>query len=321
MNLDNMIICTDVVPVYDEDGIQIDEIRLPEKIVPVPRRRCGRSKSQNFYKGAGIIYQGHYVNEASSRMMIVSRNTVEYQKYYVVYPKLYQVFGIFTFCHQPIFSDCEGGCGRKEKNIITMQEKFEFSAINEIVDVINVPISEHNIYVYRLKEMKGSYKDTIQLIEYILTENYNSAWDKNLWNDIMSYGYVRDLADWFESKELHHKLGTIYALLNSLLKADKYTYEDVVRETTGLEQLGEIYLPYIAAKIVEKYCPDSTAGLDLSNFSVKLYERLWEVIYAGKYCCHLEYKTEWDHIREIYMSKIPNHLDMLKKELESRSIH
>ena len=61
-----------------------------------------------------------------------------------------------------------------------------------------------------------------------------SAWDKNLWADIMCYGYVRDLADWFVSDESAHKLGTIYALLHSIMKADKCLYEEIVHNTVGL---------------------------------------------------------------------------------------
>lgn len=267
MRLEHLQICTDIIPIFDMNGNQLDEIKLPEKIIPTPRRRCGCSKSHTFYKGAGIIYRGNYANSTGDNMIVVSKNACEYQKYYVVHPKVYQKFGIFTFCHQPVFSDCEGGCGKKEKNLPALQEKFALSAIDEITGIIKVPIDGHNIYIYRLKEIKGSYKDTISFIEYILSENFNSAWDKNLWDDIMGYGYLRDLADWFESDELSHKLGTVYALLVSLLKADKYTYEAVVRETTGLVQLGEIYLPYIAARIVEKYCPNCTSVLNLDHFS------------------------------------------------------
>ena len=202
-----------------------------------------------------------------------------------------------------------------------MQEKFELSAIKEITDIVKVPLDGHCIYGYRLKEIQGSYRDTLRFIEYILTENFNSAWDKNLWDDIMSYGYLRDLADWFESKEFCHKLGTIYALLASLLKSDKYTYEAVVGETTGLVQLGEVYLPYIAARIVEKYCPDCTAFLDLDHFSEELYEKLWRMIYMGKSCCHLENDEAWGHIRESFFSQIPAHLEILRQELRSHNIH
>ena len=320
MNLENMMTCTDIVPIYDKYGTQINEVKLPQKIIPTARRRCPCSKEHIFYKGAGIIYRGNYANITDDQMIIVSQNASEYQKYYIVHPKVFHKFGIFAFPHQPVFSDCEGGCGKKEKNILLMQKKFEYSAIKEIVDVIDVPIHDHSIYAYRLKSVRGSYKDTIQFIEYILSENFCSAWDKNLWADIMGYGYLRDMADWFESKELKHKLGTIYGLLKSLLQADKYTYEDVVKETTGLEQLGEVYLPYIAAKIVYKYCPKCISYLDLNNFTPKLYESLWKIIYSGKSCCHLENDDKWDYIRDILFSYIPCHIQILIQELNSHKI-
>ncbi len=101
-------------------------------------------------------------------MIRLSENSVAYQRYTVVYPELYQKFGIFSFPHQPVFSDCEGGCGPKEENLPVMQERFALSAIREIVDVVETPLSHHRIYVFRLKELQGSYKDTVNLIEYIL---------------------------------------------------------------------------------------------------------------------------------------------------------
>lgn len=320
MKLDHILIDTDTIPILDMNGEQLDEVRLPEKITPTPRRRCGCSESHTFYKGSGIVYRGNYTNIIEDHMITISQNSCEYQKYYAVYPKAYQKFGIFTFCHQPVFSDCEGGCGIKERNMLTIQKKFELTAIEEITDIIDVPIGGHNIYAYRLKEVRGSYRDTLRFIEYILSEDFNSAWDKNLWNDIAGYGYLRDLADWFESRELSHKLGTVYALLHSLLKADKYTYEAVVRSTTGLVQLGEVYLPYIAARIVEKYCPDCTRELELDNFSEELYEKLWRLIYMGKSCCHLENNEKWDYIREIFLSQIPARLEILRQEMKSHYI-
>lgn len=80
------------------------------------------------------------------------------------------------------------------------------------------------------------------------------------------------------------------------MQTDKYTYEDVVKETTGLEQLGEVYLPYVAAKIVYKYCPKCISYLDLDNFTPKLYGTLWKIIYSGKSCCHLENDAKWDFV-------------------------
>lgn len=111
MERTDFILHTDRVPILDNRGVQIDEVVLPEKITPVPRRRCGVSEGHTYYKGAGIIYQGHYANECDGRMIRLSENSVAYQRYTVVYPELYQKFGIFSFPHQPVFSDCEGGCG------------------------------------------------------------------------------------------------------------------------------------------------------------------------------------------------------------------
>ena len=309
------IVHPDRVPILDERGVQIDEVALPEKITPVPRRRCGVSEGHTYYKGAGIIYQGHYANEPDGHVLRLSENPVAYQRYTVVYPGLYQKYGIFTFRHQPIFSDYEGGCGTKEENLPVMQERFAMSAIREIVDVLETPLPRHRIYVFRLKELQGSYKDTVNLIEYILSENFNSAWDKNLWADIMCYGYVRDLADWFVSEEPTHRLGTIYALLHSIMKADKCLYEEIVHDTVGLEQMGDIYMPYVAAGIVERYLPGSLGGISEEAPSSELMGRLWELIYSGKACCHLEKEEEWAHIRADFMREIPRQTAMVRQDL------
>lgn len=318
MELTDFLLHTDRVPILDYMGVQIDEVALPERITPVPRRRCGISESHIYYKGAGIIYQGHYVNALDEHMICLSQNPVAYQRYTAAYPCLYQKYGIFTFCHQPVFTDYEGGCGPKEENLLSMQEKFERSAIEEIVDVIDVPLEGHSIYAFRQRQMQGSYKDTIALIEYILCENFNSAWDKNLWADIMCCGYVRDLADWYVSDESSHKLGTIYALLHSLMEADKYLYEDIVRQTVGLEQLGDIYLPYVAARIVERYVPGSLRELSLEDMTPELLGRLWEMIYSGKACCHLEREEAWAGVRTEFMKEIPRQIAMVRQEMKLR---
>lgn len=77
MQLDHILICTDTIPILNETGEQLEEVKLPEKIMPTPRRRCGCSKSHTFYKGAGIIYRGNYTNTTDDNMIIVSKNTAE----------------------------------------------------------------------------------------------------------------------------------------------------------------------------------------------------------------------------------------------------
>lgn len=314
MKYNDLKFATNVIPIFNEDGVKIDEVYLQEKIIPVPRRRCAISESGVFYKGAGIIYMGHYVNNCDKKVKLVSKTNIKYEKFNVVYPNLYGKYGIFTFPHQPIFSDFEGACGKKERKILEMQKKFKYSAI-ELIDVIDIPIKNHSIYKYKLKELSGNYKDTLNLIEYLLQENYNTAWDKNVWDDVVSFGYIRDLADWFISKSFSHKLGTIFAFLSSLSKKDKYLYEIIVRELTGLEQLSEHHIIYIAALIVKKYSPQCVIGINLDCVDEKLYTKLWEELYSGKACCHLEDDRKWDFIRGDLKNNISKNVSIAMKDL------
>jgi len=301
---------TNEIPIMDKKGTILEKIFIPEKVKPVPRRRCGFSESGLYYKGAGIVYTGHFVNELEEGLKVVEETGMQYEKYNVIYPNLFRKFGIFTFNHQPCFSDLEGGCGKKEQNIIEMQKRFYYSSIQEIVDVIPVPIDNHAIYVYKMKELLGNYKNTIELIEYVLSENFNTAWDKNVWDDIEAFGYVRDLADWFVSEEFCHKLGTIYAFLSTIMKKDKYTYERIVRDMTGLEQLGDYHIIYIAAIIVQKKLPQIEIPEDLSKPSVELYEYLWKELYSGKACCHLEDEDRWKSVRKEYYAMVSRNAEL-----------
>ena len=315
MNCKDVQFYTNTIPIINDKGERIDEIKLSEKIRPVPRRRCGISDNEIYYKGAGIIYTGHFVNEYGRKLKLVSETGIVYEKYNVVNPIVFRKYGIFTFKHQPCFSDFEGGCGAKERRILDMQKNFQLSAIEEIIDVIDTPLPKHSIYKYKLKEVNGNYLDTINLIEYILTENYNTGWDKNVWDDIECFGYVRDLADWFVSDEFCHKLGTIYSLLNNLIKKDKYTYERIVRALTQLEQLGDYHIIYISALIVKKYSPDCINDLDLDELNDSLYYNLWNELYRGKACCHLENESEWGYVKELFTKNIVKNVELAKKDM------
>lgn len=237
-----------------------------------------------------------------------------------IYPGLYRKYGIFQFNHQPCFSDFEGGCGKKEQNILYIQQHFQYSAIEQIIDIIPVPIENHSIYVYRMKELKGNYMDTIRLIEYVLSENYNTAWDKNVWDDIECFGYLRDLADWFVSDKFCHKLGTAYAFLSALAKIDKYTYERVVRDMTGLEQLGDHHIIYIAALIGKKYAADVDSEMDFSKPSSILYTYLWQQLYSGKACCHLEQEEKFGYVREKYLESVSRNVQLVMHDYLYHSI-
>lgn len=307
------------IPIWDAHGNLLQEIKLSEKIMPIVSKRVGLGESGLYYKGGGSIYQCHFVNESDKELKLLGKTGIIYEQYKVCYPKLVGRYGIFTFPHQTVFSDFEGGCGKKEKNLIELQKEFEFSAIEEILNVIPVGINEHNIYVYRLKNVKSELSDVVKLIEYILSNNYNTAWDKNLWSDIYGYQYVRDLADWFVSDKLCHKLGTVYALLYSLYKEDIYQYTMLLKQTLGVHNCDKYLILYFSALIVYKY---NSNLFDYLNFNIKeitseLYAELLKLLFSGKACCHLENDEKWDWVRMYYISRISRYVKVFERRLLS----
>lgn len=54
---------TDIVPVYDRNGRKLYEVKLPEKVMPLPYKRTAISESGTYYKGCGIVYRKHMVNQ------------------------------------------------------------------------------------------------------------------------------------------------------------------------------------------------------------------------------------------------------------------
>lgn len=50
---------TDTVPIIDADGHVIEEIKLKEKIMPIPNKRGSFFETGYYYKGSGIVYTNH----------------------------------------------------------------------------------------------------------------------------------------------------------------------------------------------------------------------------------------------------------------------
>lgn len=296
-----------VIPIFDVGGRQIDAVRLPEKITPLPAKRTGISDRGVFYKGAGIVYQKHLANECGKGLSILAPSKILYEKYFVCYPNLRGKFGIFTFSHQPTFSDYEGACGQKETKLPEMNQRFALSAIEEIVDVIDTGLKKTNIYAYTLKNVRSGPMDTVNLIEYVLAHDYNTAWDKNLWSDIYCYQYVRDLADWFISDRFCHKLGTVYALLNSVYVQDVYLYAQLLKQILGITNGEKNKVLYYSACIVKKFCR-TEIPLDFGPFRIELYGALLQQLFQGKACCHLEADAPWQWVRDYYINRIDQYV-------------
>lgn len=317
MNPECLTSKTNVVPVFDTAGNKKHEILLPEQIMPLSGKRGGFSDSGLYYKGAGTIYRGHLTNEYDQNMRLMCKTNIVYEKYQVCYPHLTSKFGIFLFPHQPIFTDLEGACGGKEIRILKNQKNFELSAIEEITNVISTGIHDHNIFVYRLKEVNAKPLDVANLIEYVLRADFNTAWDKNLWSDIYCYSYVRDIADWFVSGQLCHKLGTVYALLHSLYNSDVCLYAMLLKEILGIYNCERHFVLYFSALILKKYCPalfDPTIP-DLYEITPELFAVLLKLLFSGKACCHLEDDPKWGKVREYYYARIDSYVKIFGRKV------
>lgn len=298
---------TDKVSIYDKDGNSISEVQLPEMVTSIPAKRTGISDSGLFYKGCGIVYQKHMANELDKNVKKLGDTGILYERYTVTYPNLIGKYGIFTFRHQPMFDDFEGACGTKELKIIDNSVNFELSAIEEIVHVIKTGIKNSNIYAYRMKDVKAAPQDVADLIEYVLTNDYNTAWDKNLWSDIYCYKYVRDVADWFTSDNLSHKIGTVYALLNSMYVNDIYLYIQLIVRLFGNCITNKIYVLYYCGLIVKKFCDDKIQ-IDMEKYNENNYAELLNLLFGGKACCHLANDEEWKWVREYYLGRVDEYV-------------
>lgn len=295
---------SDKVIVYDKQGEVQDEMTLPEKILHIPGKRGGYGESGLYYKGAGIVYRNHIGNlkEKEEDEHIIGKTGIPYEDSLMCREKLIGKEGIFTFRHQPVFSDLEGGCGKKEKKLIENQRRFEKSAIEEIVDVLPTPIEDHAVYIIRYRKVKGEISDTVSLLEWVLSEGWNTAWDKNLWSDLYAYGYVRDVADWFPSDSPNHKLGTAYALLYSLYGANPELYAQFCISLFGKCSFYRRDILSYSARAVN-LLNDRKDILPEAD-SEENFLTLLRILTSGKACCHLEDDEKYDWVRQYYFQRL-----------------
>jgi len=312
VGIDNKV--TDKVRIFNLEGHIIEEIQLKDKIMPIPNKRGCFSESGYYYKGSGIVYTNHLGCDKTFNdngdfdgavsPKVIGKTSLIYENLLLCYEHLVGKFGIFPFKHQPIFSDLEGACGKKEKRILDNIKEFKYCSIEEMSEVIPTGIEDTNIYCYKLKPVKGSVFDMIQLIEYVLESDWNTAWDKNLWSDLDGYGYVRDVADWYKSNLFSHKLGTVFSLLNSLYSADKVLYARLLLEMLGTYDFGKKTMLLFSKEIVMKYCK-SFLGTEYDvDVGGDWFEILYMYLVSGKACCHLEDDRKWDWVRMYFFHRM-----------------
>jgi len=221
-----------IIPIYDNLGVKIDELNINDEITYVDGRV---SKGKNcYYKGIGVPYQYHNLMDVDGQYDIIEKSEVFYVGYKVIKKCFVGKTGIFQERYQHFFPDFIGACGVKEGPIVLNSTIFGRSSV-DVLEYIEFDTENKQSY-YKLN-YKCNRKDYLkygnpsklrELIDYTIVNNWNFLWDKTSIRDISKNGLVTDVADLFISKELNHKLGSVYSVIYSLGKLDFGKYKEFI---------------------------------------------------------------------------------------------
>lgn len=236
------------IPIYNQNGVQVNSIHINEDIEYVNGRVC---KSDTcYYKGIGIPYKTHNIPDEylNDDYEFIEKSDVFYVGN-VVSKKCFQnKTGIFQERFQPQFTDWIGACGLKELNILEHlydENRFDRSSIDVLgYETIDEEFQQYYLKVQYSCDRKSYYEypnphKLKELLDYMISSNWNFPWDKDSTADISTNGLVTDVADIFYSGELIHKVGTVYSVLYSLGCKSQKLYNEFC-ESSGLRNVNDM---------------------------------------------------------------------------------
>jgi hypothetical protein len=218
------------IPIYDTNGVQVDSFFIDDILEPAGGRVSRGNKA--FYKGAGVEYDCHFVRNPGEGYDFLEPATVFYVGDMVTKTCFEGKSGVFQEPYQDHFTDWIGACGDKELQIV--ENLWELGFERTAIDVKEwTQIGPGQCYVTcdypydRIEYLDASKPDNLfTLIAYMIDSDWNFPWDKDSIHDVHSRGLITDVADLFMSKELKHKVGTVYSILYSLGMNDHERYKD-----------------------------------------------------------------------------------------------
>jgi hypothetical protein len=226
------------IPIYNTEGTQVNSIVLTEDVQYVNGRVS--KGSEYYYKGVGVPYELHHVfpEDMTGDYEFIESSDVFYLGNMVKKKKYEGKFGIFQEKHQPHFTDWIGACGIKELNIFENlydENRFEYNAI-EAIEYVTIDETSQQYYLKvqypggRTEYLDNpSHIELRELLDYMIQSHWNFPWDKNSISDLTIGAKVTDVADLFYSKEITHKIGSIYSILYSLAGGNYNEYLDFCR--------------------------------------------------------------------------------------------
>lgn len=300
------------VNIYDSSGSVIDQLTIDDDIQFLDGRVSKGTKC--YYKGIGIPYEYQYLHGSydKNEYEFIESPDIFYMGDLVSKNVFKGKFGIFQEKYQPQFEDFIGTCGVKELDIIGNSIEFERSSVKIIKShLYDVENRQYYFEVdYSCKRVpyieNGTSKRLYELLEYMISENWNFIWDKNSITDVSCNGLVTDVGDVFRSSELKSKVGTIYSILYSLCYENRKKFRQFISYAKLKHEDGMDFV-FNTIKLLERY------GVDTSPLKRDTHERTYintvlNYLVIGKNCGHCSYVGLGDEISKKYVEQTKKQL-------------
>lgn len=305
-----------IVNIYDEIGNKCDEIEINDDLTYV-NGRVYKGK-QHYYKGIGLSYDFHFSLLKNKldipKYIILEKSDIFYLGYKVRKKSFTNKIGIFQEQYQPHFSDFIGSCGVKELSIIE-NETFPYSSMKLIKSVCIDKKNKQYYFIvdYSCKRKKFSDQSNLiklkELLDYMISENWNFIWDKNSIEDITENCLISDIGDIFQSSNLSHKLGSVYSLLYSLCKKDLITYLKFIY-LYDLDHKSSIDIVFNAIEILKKNNVNTDIFF-LDTTKIESYKNIViNHLITGKNCGDCDILGFGDIVRTEYLNRTKAQLNI-----------
>jgi len=301
--------------VYNAAGVEVDRHSINDELTYVDGR-VHRGKNC-YYKGVGVPYTQHTLDRSAipdfTEYEVLCDSNLIYIGPVVSKRCFVGKTGVFQELYQPFYPDFIGSCSIKEGLIVINSLTFEKSSV-EVFDCIEFDkqnqqhyyILDYNCGRRHYAVHDGKPQDLRELVDFMLQNNWNFLWDKQAIKDITADGRVSDVADLFQSNELKHKLGTVYAVLYSLGNLYPEKYQEFLRY---MDLKHESNLSYVlnSLLILRDNNVDITPLLPTGSMSENYKHTVREFLLQGKNCAHCAcdlFKHQGDQVRDKYLAAL-----------------
>lgn len=279
-----------VIPVYDNKGELANQIEIDDDLNFV-NDRVSKGK-QYYYKGVGVRYDHQFIEGLSEEYNLIAQSDVFYLGNKVSKKCFAGKTGIFKEPYLFIYDDWVGTCGPKE-GLIVLNSSFKYSSV-DVIDYVQFDEEHRQAYYildYKCGRKKygrdgGDPKKLTELLEYMLANDWNFLWDKNVIQDITPDGLVSDVGDLFMGDTLTYKLGTVYSVLYSMGKNDYSQYIEFTKYNNIKQSRNENMSYMTSALIILKQNNIDISPLIPYNDIMKNYHLAVLTMMEGKNCAH-----------------------------------